>query len=588
MDRLPRRSALERLCDPRRAVAFRQARSARRRADRRQLSAGRRHRGGPSAARGPSGAANPWSLFAVRPRPAVRRRGRTLSRRCASARLGFRARARARHHAAEPAATRCSSYPSSIISSIAAKSSRSTAAGGSRPDRRLSQDGHSARSARNDRSGRSIASPRRSSACSRRRARSASSSPPRPSPAPWASTRPTSSRPARNLARKGQVLSADGVDEWPDGTVSGRYAFLHALLSGSPLRAACAGRRATLHRQLGEALEAGYAGRTSEIAAVLALHFEEGRDFERAARYLAEAADSLDQAVRQSRGRRLSHPRPRPRRPPARRARRGVDGAPRAAASARLGLAAPAGDLAGSLADIGRMAACAGEAGEPLVEVNGLLDLSRFCLYVDRRRCLELAAAGADQERGAGRRHRQALARGNHAESEPDAQRMARRRRRSLRRGPARARPARAIRESSLRRCSIECGAALSDLGLSRLLRVAAKLGQDMAKAIGDVYYFVAVQSARSCSPISISANGASCCRASTAALGIDRAQRQPSGDGPFASCRSPSSRRRRSTTPARSSAPRPRSISEVERNPFNFFLGRTSARQGPSRSARL
>src|SRR5262249_46460444 len=31
------------------------------------------------------------------------------------------------------------------------------------------------------------------------------------------------------LARSGQFLRATGVAEWPDGTVAGRYAFIHAL-----------------------------------------------------------------------------------------------------------------------------------------------------------------------------------------------------------------------------------------------------------------------------------------------------------------------------------------------------------------------
>lgn len=31
------------------------------------------------------------------------------------------------------------------------------------------------------------------------------------------------------LARRGQMLTPTGVEEWPDGTVAGRYAFLHAL-----------------------------------------------------------------------------------------------------------------------------------------------------------------------------------------------------------------------------------------------------------------------------------------------------------------------------------------------------------------------
>ena len=49
------------------------------------------------------------------------------------------------------------------------------------------------------------------------------------------------------------------------------------------------------------------------------------------------------------------------------------------------------GDLARSLEDLTEMIAHAVQTGNLRAEVNGLVDLSRFCLYVDRRQCLPLA-----------------------------------------------------------------------------------------------------------------------------------------------------------------------------------------------------
>ena len=39
-------------------------------------------------------------------------------------------------------------------------------------------------------------------------------------------------------------------------------------------------------------MERGYSGKTQEVAAELAFHFEQGRDLLRAARYLGEAAEN--------------------------------------------------------------------------------------------------------------------------------------------------------------------------------------------------------------------------------------------------------------------------------------------------------
>ena len=80
------------------------------------------------------------------------------------------------------------------------------------------------------------------------------------------------------------VLSAD-AQEFPDGSASRRYRFVHALYSEVLYRRQWPGRRAKLHLQIGERLEALCAARPGEAAAELAHHFEEGGDAERAAKY---------------------------------------------------------------------------------------------------------------------------------------------------------------------------------------------------------------------------------------------------------------------------------------------------------------
>lgn len=89
----------------------------------------------------------------------------------------------------------------------------------------------------------------------------------------------------RTLARRGQFLRAAGIAEWPDGTVAGRYGFIHALYQQVLYGALPVGERAGLHLRTAQRLERGYGERAGEIAGELAAHFALGRDFERAARY---------------------------------------------------------------------------------------------------------------------------------------------------------------------------------------------------------------------------------------------------------------------------------------------------------------
>jgi DNA-binding winged helix-turn-helix (wHTH) protein len=93
------------------------------------------------------------------------------------------------------------------------------------------------------------------------------------------------------LARRGQFLRADGRVEWPDGTVAGRYAFVHALYRKVLYTRASIGQQVGLHRRIGTRLERAHGPRAGEIAGELAMHFEHGRDFARAVRYRQQAAE---------------------------------------------------------------------------------------------------------------------------------------------------------------------------------------------------------------------------------------------------------------------------------------------------------
>lgn len=93
------------------------------------------------------------------------------------------------------------------------------------------------------------------------------------------------------LVRRSPMWMASGVAEWPDGTVAGNYAFRHALFAEVVYRRLAPAYRIVLHRRLGERLECAFGRRSGEIAAELARHFEEGRDFKKALGYLQLAAE---------------------------------------------------------------------------------------------------------------------------------------------------------------------------------------------------------------------------------------------------------------------------------------------------------
>jgi DNA-binding winged helix-turn-helix (wHTH) protein/tetratricopeptide (TPR) repeat protein len=94
------------------------------------------------------------------------------------------------------------------------------------------------------------------------------------------------------LARRHQFLSPAWLVELPDGTVTPRHRFIHVLYRDVPYRLMAPMRRAEIHQRIAERGVAIYGDRASEIAAELAMHFEESRDWERAVQYLTQAAEN--------------------------------------------------------------------------------------------------------------------------------------------------------------------------------------------------------------------------------------------------------------------------------------------------------
>jgi predicted ATPase/DNA-binding winged helix-turn-helix (wHTH) protein len=94
------------------------------------------------------------------------------------------------------------------------------------------------------------------------------------------------------LAHHGQFIQACGLVEWPDGTVAAAYRFLHDLYCETLSNQVPPSRQQRWHQQIGVRKEGGYGAQAPEIAAELAVHFEQGRDADRALRHLQHAADN--------------------------------------------------------------------------------------------------------------------------------------------------------------------------------------------------------------------------------------------------------------------------------------------------------
>jgi predicted ATPase len=94
------------------------------------------------------------------------------------------------------------------------------------------------------------------------------------------------------LSRRHGIVRPVGARQFPNATFSSRYEFVHALYREVLYLRLPPGRRAALHRRIGDRLEVLFGDRADEVAPELAWHFERGFDHERAARYQRVAIDT--------------------------------------------------------------------------------------------------------------------------------------------------------------------------------------------------------------------------------------------------------------------------------------------------------
>jgi len=92
------------------------------------------------------------------------------------------------------------------------------------------------------------------------------------------------------LCRVYGLLRYQGLREWPDGAVGGRYRFVHAAYQRAIYGRVPTFRQRALHRRLAERLEAGFAGTTRAVAGEIAMHFQRSGDDHAALTHLAESA----------------------------------------------------------------------------------------------------------------------------------------------------------------------------------------------------------------------------------------------------------------------------------------------------------
>ncbi|WGR69718.1 MULTISPECIES: AAA family ATPase [unclassified Bradyrhizobium] len=293
-----------------------------------------------------------------------------------------------------------------------------------------------------------------------------------------------------DLARAGRIIVVDGITEWPNGEVSGRYAFQHALYQETLYQRLAPARRTKTHASLGAGLERGYGPQAREIAAVLARHFELGRDFPKAMQYLGMAAEgsarrfsTREAANYLSRALELV-----PHLPPEFQVATRLKLLLQRAWAWRAG-----GDFLNSLQDLGAVVAHAAENGLVREEVNALVDLSRFCLYVDRRQSLPFAEQALAKSRAIDDAAFGALVQGNFANLK------------LMLRGWDREnaelseRASRLITDSQdlsmrLRRCSMEMVLEFLRSNYPACCEATTR-GKELARLLGDVYLFALYES---------------------------------------------------------------------------------------------
>lgn len=198
-----------------------------------------------------------------------------------------------------------------------------------------------------------------------------------------------------DLVRRGQILVADGMEQ-VHGEVVAQYAFRHALYIDALYQQLAATQRVKLHLRIGDCLERIYGEDDLGRAAELALHFEQGWDWQRAIRYLSRAAANASHRF----ANRQAHDY-------LARALAMVERLPtECKANTRLDLLKQSsavrrsmGDVAGAKTDLEDMLATALSSGSAHAEVVALLELSRIQVWLDRGKCLQLVEQALNRSR---------------------------------------------------------------------------------------------------------------------------------------------------------------------------------------------
>jgi hypothetical protein len=194
------------------------------------------------------------------------------------------------------------------------------------------------------------------------------------------------------LSRRHHIIRWARSESAPDGSGGERYEFVHTLYRRVLYDRQSPGRRARLHRQIGERLAAIYAQQMEEVAPELAYHFEQAADWPRAIEYLQLAADIA--------GRRRAHLQADSMLAHALQLVSHLPEAQRARTEPQLLVALAAYRTAAldlrAIKTLETLAARAADYGLIDIQARALLDLSFFFSLTGTERCLE-AAQGALQ-----------------------------------------------------------------------------------------------------------------------------------------------------------------------------------------------
>ena len=94
------------------------------------------------------------------------------------------------------------------------------------------------------------------------------------------------------LCARQQLITAIGTRELPNGLISAHYEFRHSLYRQAIYRRLSPGKQTRLHRAIAESLNALSGSNPRRLASEVAFHFESGREYEQAARFLILTAEN--------------------------------------------------------------------------------------------------------------------------------------------------------------------------------------------------------------------------------------------------------------------------------------------------------